>query len=59
MRLSGLDIDLMKLLIAKDHKAAAAWLAERGWVDPQTGKKSREAKELEVKLQTLGLKLTP
>ncbi len=59
MRLSGPDVELMRMLIAKDHAAAAAWLAERGWVDPKSGKKSREAKELEVKLQALGLKLTP
>ncbi len=59
MRLSGLDVELMRMLIAKDHAAAAAWLAERGWVDPKSGKKSREAKELEVKLQSFGLKLTP
>jgi len=59
MRLSGLDVELMKMLIAKDHRAATAWLAERGWVDPKTGKKSREAQELEVKLQTLGLTLLP
>ncbi len=59
MRLSGLDVELMRMLIAKDHAAATAWLAERGWVDPKSGKKSREAKELEVKLEALGLKLTP
>lgn len=57
MRLSGLDVELMRMLIAKDHPAAAAWLAERGWIDPKSGKKSREAKELEVKLQAFGLKL--
>lgn len=59
MRLSGPDVELMRMLIAKDHSAAAAWLAERGWIDPKSGKKSREAKELEVKLDALGLKLTP
>lgn len=59
LRLSGLDVELIRLLIARDYAAAAIWLAERGWIDPQSGKKSREAKELEEKLQTLGLQLTP
>ena len=59
MHLSGLEIELMRLLIAEDHTAAATWLAERGWVDPKTGKKSREAKEVEAKLEDLGLKISP
>ena len=31
------------------------WLEEKGWVDPATGKKSREAREVVAKLQDLGL----
>lgn len=57
MRLSGPETELMRLLIAQNHSAANEWLVERGWVDPKSGKKSREAKELEAKLETLGLQL--
>ncbi|OEU66348.1 MAG: FAD-dependent thymidylate synthase [Desulfovibrio sp. S3730MH75] len=57
MRLSGPDIELMRLLIAQDHATSANWLVERGWIDPESGKKSREALELEAKLDTLGLAL--
>lgn len=57
MRLSGPETELMRLLIAQNRPAANEWLVERGWVDPKSGKKSREAKELEAKLETLGLQL--
>lgn len=57
MRLSGLDIELMRMLIARDHEAASAWMIERGWVDSKTGKKSREAREVESKLEEFGLTL--
>ncbi len=57
MRLSGLEIELMRMLIAEEHSAVKGWLVERGWLNPQTGKKSREAKELDLKLERLGLKL--
>ena len=57
MRLSGSETELMRLLIAKDQPAAKEWLREHGWVSLKDGKKSREAKELEVKLETLGLRL--
>ena len=57
MRLSGPETELMRLLIAQDQPAAKEWLKEHGWVSLKDGKKSREAKELEVKLETLGLQL--
>ena len=57
IRLSGPETELMRLLIAQDQPAAKEWLKERGWVSLKDGKKSREAKELEVKLETLGLRL--
>ena len=55
MRLSGLDVALMRLLIAGDQAGAKTWLVEHGWVDAN-GKTSREARELEAKLTRLGLK---
>jgi thymidylate synthase (FAD) len=57
MRLSGPEAELLGLLIGQDYKAAEAWLVERGWVDPVSGKRSREAREVEKKLATFGLKL--
>ena len=57
MRLSGPETELMRLLIAQDQPAAKEWLKEHGWVSLKDGKKSREAKELEVKLEALGLRL--
>lgn len=57
MRLSGLEVELMRLLISKDNAGALAWLYEQGWVNPETGRKSREAQELEVKLDAFGLSL--
>jgi thymidylate synthase (FAD) len=57
MRLSGPETELMRLLIAQDQPAAKEWLKEHGWVNLKNGKKSREAKELEVKLEALGLQL--
>jgi thymidylate synthase (FAD) len=55
MRLSGLEVELMRLLHHQDHAAAKAWLIEKGWLDPKNGKKSREMKELEAKLAAFGL----
>ena len=57
MRLSGPEIDLLQLLIAGDRSAADNWLNDKGWINAETGKKSREATELEAKLERLGLKL--
>jgi thymidylate synthase (FAD) len=57
MRLSGPETELMRLLIAQDQPAAKEWLKEHGWVNLKDGKKSREAKELEIKLEALGLRL--
>jgi thymidylate synthase (FAD) len=57
MRLSGPETELIKLLIAQDQPAAKEWLTEHGWVNVKDGKKSREAKEIEVKLKALGLQL--
>jgi len=56
-RLSGLEMDLLRMLIAGDNEAATNWLTEQGWVNTASGRKSREAKEFEVKLERLGLKL--
>lgn len=56
-RLSGLEKELLRLLIAGKQAAARDWLIEQGWFNPKTGKKSREAKEVESKLEDLGLKL--
>ncbi len=58
MNLSGLEAEVMKLLVLKDYCGAEKWLNDRGWVNPQSGKKSREALELEEKLKRLGLQLT-
>jgi thymidylate synthase (FAD) len=57
MRLSGPEIELMRMLIAGDRTAADTWLTEKGWINPESGKKSREALELEAKLERLGLAL--
>jgi thymidylate synthase (FAD) len=57
MRLSGPETELIRLLIVQNRTAAKEWLVERGWIAPKSGKKSREAKELEAKLETLGLQL--
>lgn len=57
MRLSGPETEIIRLLIGRDHSAAKQWLAEQGWVEAKSGKKSREAKELESKLESLGLQL--
>ena len=56
MRLSGPETELIRLLTSQKHDEAKAWLTEHGWVD-SGGKKSREAKELEGKLERLGLQL--
>ncbi len=56
-RLSGLEVELMRLLISRDQAGALAWMYEQGWVNPETGKKSREARELEAKLESFGLNL--
>jgi thymidylate synthase (FAD) len=56
MRLSSLEFELMRMLINRENAAARAWLVERGWLDPHSGRKSREAREVEAKLETLGLK---
>jgi thymidylate synthase (FAD) len=57
MRLSGLEVKLMRMLISGDQLAASTWLIEQGWLDPKSGKKSREAGEVEAKLAALGLEL--
>lgn len=57
MRLSGPETEIIRLLIGGDYSAAKQWLAEHGWVEAKSGKKSREAKELESKLESLGLQL--
>ena len=57
LRLSGPDTEVIRLLSAGETAAASAWLEEKGWVDPHSGKKSREARELETKLSALGLSL--
>ena len=57
MRLSGPEIDLMRLLIADDRNGAADWLTDNGWINRETGKTSREANELAAKLERLGLQL--
>ena len=55
LRLSGPEIELMRILITQDQAAAKAWMLEKGWLNPNTGKKSREAQELDLKLEKLGL----
>jgi len=57
MRLSGPEIELMRLLLHQDQAAVKSWLSANGWLDPQSGKKSREMKEMEAKLATLGWQL--
>ena len=54
MRMSGLDVELMRLLIAGDQAGARAWLLEKGWIN-QEGKASREAREFAAKADALGL----
>lgn len=54
MRLSGLEVELLRLLIAGEQDEAKSWLAEKGWINAN-GKKSREAREMETKLKKLGL----
>jgi thymidylate synthase (FAD) len=56
-RLSGPELELLRLLVNGEEGAAEAWLLDKGWLDPKTGRKSREAGELAVKLRALGLKL--
>jgi len=57
MRMSGLEVELMRLLIAGDHAAAQAWLNGKGWIDPNNGKPSREAREFAAKADLLGIKM--
>ncbi|MEJ2490558.1 MAG: FAD-dependent thymidylate synthase [Desulfuromonadales bacterium] len=57
MRLSGLDVALMRLLIAGDQQAAQTWLRDKGWINPKTGKASREAREFVDKARRLGIGL--
>ncbi len=57
MRLSGPEVELMRILIAGDRTTADTWLSEKGWINTESGKKSREALELEAKLERLGLTL--
>jgi thymidylate synthase (FAD) len=57
LRLSGPEIELMRLLITGDQVAATSWLQDNGWINTDNGKKSREVSELETKLEKLGLKL--
>jgi len=57
MRLSGLEIELMRLLIAGDHAGAQAWLTENAWIDPNSGKRSREAREFAIKADAFGIKM--
>ncbi|PLY03367.1 MAG: thymidylate synthase (FAD) [Desulfuromonas sp.] len=57
MRLSGPEIELMRLLIGGDQAAADSWVNDNGWINAETGKKSREANELTAKLERLGLQL--
>jgi hypothetical protein len=54
MRLSGLEVELMQLLIAGNIDGAKAWMIDKDWVDAN-GKKSREAREVAAKLESLGL----
>ncbi|WP_020677265.1 FAD-dependent thymidylate synthase [Geopsychrobacter electrodiphilus] len=56
LRLSGPEIELMRILITQDQAAARVWMLEKGWINPASGKKSREALEIESKLAALGLK---
>ena len=56
MRLSGLEVELLRLLTAEDLVGANAWLIENGWMDATTGKPSREAREFKAKADRLGFK---
>ena len=55
MRMSGLDVELMRMLITGDQAGARAWLVEKAWIDPKNGKLSREAREFSAKADALGL----
>ena len=55
MRMSGLDVELMRMLISGDQAGARAWLVEKAWIDPKNGKPSREAREFSAKADALGL----
>ena len=55
MRMSGLEVELMRMLVTGDQAGARAWLVEKGWIDPEKGKPSREAREFAAKADALGL----
>lgn len=55
MRMSGLEVELMRMLVTGDQAGARAWLVEKGWIDPEKGKPSREAREFAAKADVLGL----
>jgi thymidylate synthase (FAD) len=57
MRMSGLEVELMRMLIAGDQAGAREWLVGKGWIDPAKGKLSREAREFAAKAEILGLTL--
>jgi thymidylate synthase (FAD) len=57
MRMSGLEVELMRMLIAGDRAGAQVWLVEKGWIDQNNGKPSREAREFAAKANSLGIKL--
>jgi len=59
MRLSGLEVELLRLLAAGDAGGASAWLTEKGWIDATTGKLSREAREFKAKADRLGITNCP
>jgi len=56
LRLSGPEIELIRILITQDQAAASAWMLDKGWINAKSGRKSREAQEVESKLEALGLK---
>ena len=57
IKLSGLEVDLMKMLIAGDFESAKVWLIQNNWIDAQNLKPSREAREFAAKADLLGLKM--
>jgi len=55
LRLSGLEVDLLRLINSGDRGAAYPWLVEHKWLNAETGKASRELDEFAAKLERLGL----
>ena len=57
IQLSGLEVELLRILIQGDYNRAKSWLIENGWIGEDGGKPSREAKEFAAKAGLLNVQM--